>query len=140
MKIGIIYYSKLGHSKKIAQAIAQELKVEAQDIRDHPELNAIDLLYIVSGIYGGRSAPELIEFIHALDNQHVKRASLLTSSGGESTKAMDARTALTEQAIQVSEDEFTCQGAILFVGMGHPNKKDIQNAIEFVRDTSQSLK
>ncbi len=137
MKIGIIYYSKLGHSKKIAQAIAEELKVKAHDIRNNPEFDNIDLLYIVSGIYGGKSAPELLEFIRTLDPQQVKRAVLLTSSGGKTTRAAEVRAVLTELSIPVTEEEFTCQGAIFFVGLGHPNKTDLQKAIRFVRNTSQ---
>ena len=137
MKMRIIYHSILGHSKKIAQAIAQELQVNAHDIREKPELNNIDLLYIVSGIYGGKSAPELLEFLKSLGSQQIKLAVLLTSSAGKTTPATEVRTALTKLDIPVAEEEFTCQGAILFVGMGHPNKTDIQNALTFVRELSQ---
>lgn len=138
MKITIIYCSKLGHSKKIAREIAQELQVKAHDFRENPELNDVDLLFIVSGIYGGESAPELLEFLRTLDHQQVNRASLLTSSGGKTTPAAQVRAILTLLGIPVAEEEFTCQGAIFFVGMGHPNKTDIQNAISFVRRTSQN--
>ena len=74
----VIYYSKLGHSKKIGQAIANKLGVKAQDIRENPEIKDVDRLYIVSGIYGGKSAPQLLEFLKTLDGQKIKRAYLLT--------------------------------------------------------------
>ena len=137
MNLAVIYYTKLGHSKKIAQAIANELGVKAQDIRDNPELINMDKLYIVSGIYGGKSAPELLEFLENLDGQQIKRAYLLTSSGGKTTRAADVRAVLTEIGIPVAEEEFTCQGAIFLFGMGHPNNTDIQNAIQFVQKTAQ---
>ncbi len=137
MNVGIIYYSMLGHSRKIARAIAHEFQVKADDIREKPELKDLDLLYIVSGIYGGKSAPELLAYLETLDNQQVKRAVLLTSSGGKTTPATEVRAAISQLGIPVAEEEFTCQGAILFVGMGHPNKEDIQNALEFVRRTSE---
>ncbi len=137
MKIGLIYYTKLGHSKKIAQAIANELNVEAQDIREKPKLGEVDILYVVSGIYGGVSAPELLQFLKTLNPHQIKQAYLLTSSGGKTTPASQVRTVLTELGIPVGKEEFTCQGAILFVGIGHPNKVDIENAIQFVRSTSQ---
>lgn len=133
----IIYHSVLGHSKKIAQAIAKEFQLNAHDIRENPDLNDIDLLYIVSGIYGGKSAPELLEFLKYLDSQQIKQAVLLTSSAGKTTPATEVRAVLTQLGIPVAEEEFTCQGAILFVGMGHPNMTDIQNAITFVRQLSQ---
>jgi flavodoxin len=137
MRIGIIYYTKLGHSRKIAQAISQELKIEAQDIRTHPNLDGIDLLYIVSGIYGGKSDPELLKFLSTLDNQQVKKAVLLTSSGGKTIKAVEVRASLSNLDIDVLQEEFTCQGAIFFIGIGHPNKTDLQNAVAFVQQTSQ---
>ena len=137
MEIAILYYTKLGHSKKIAQAIAQEFQVKAYDIRANPELNHVDMLYIVSGIYGGRSAPELIEYLRTLDHQQIKQAWLITSSGGKITPAADVRLVLRERGIPVADEEFTCQGAILFFGIGHPNKVDIQNAIKFVKRTMQ---
>jgi flavodoxin len=140
MKIAIIYYSKLGHSKKIAQAIAQEFQVKAHDIRANPELNHVDMLYIVSGIYGGRTAPELIAYLRTLERQQINRAWLITSSGGKTTPAEDVRVILAERGIPVADEEFTCQGAIVFVGIGHPNRLDIQNSIKFVKQTMQQVK
>ena len=136
MKNAVIYYTKLGHSRKIAQRISNELGVEAQDIQENPEIKDVDLLYIVSGIYGGKSAPALLDYIKTLDRQQVKRALLLTSSGGKTTPAAEVRETLTDLGIPVAEEEFTCQGAIFFFGLGHPNNTDIQNAIQFVRNTS----
>jgi len=137
MKNTVVYYTKLGHSKKIAWAVANELGVKAQDIRENPEIKDVDQLYIVSGIYGGVSAPQLLEFLKTLDGQKIKRAYLLTSSGGKTTRAAEVRSVLTELGIPVAEEEFTCQGAIFLFGMGHPNKADIQNAIHFVQSVSQ---
>jgi flavodoxin len=140
MKIAIIYYTKLGHSKKIAQAIAQEFQVKAHDIRANPELNHVDMLYIVSGIYGGRSAPEMLGYLKSIDRQQVKQALLITSSAGKTTTAADVRAVLADLGVSVADEEFTCQGAILFVGIGHPNRLDIQNTIKFVKRTMQHVK
>ena len=133
MNNAVIYYTKLGHSKKIAQAIAEELDVRAQDIRNSPQLDDIDRLYIVSGIYGGLSAPELLDYLKTVDPNQIKKAFLRTSSGGKTTPATNVRALLMERGIPVAEEEFTCQGAIFLFGMGHPNKADIQNAIQFVQ-------
>lgn len=140
MKNSVIYYTKLGHSRKIAEAIAQELHIKAEDIHTHPDLNNLDLLFIVSGIYGGKKAPELLEQIKTLDSQQVKQVALITSSGGKTTPATDVRAALLERGIQVIKEEFTCQGAIFFFGLGHPNKIDLQNAVAFAKTTLQQTK
>jgi len=47
MKCSIIYYTKTGHSRKIAKAIAQELGIEAQDVKSNPVMKDVDLLFIV---------------------------------------------------------------------------------------------
>ena len=140
MKNAVIYYTKLGHSKKIAHAIAQELNIKAKDVRNNPQLNELVRLYIVSGIYGGVSAPELLTYLKTLEPQTVKQAFLLTSSGGKTTPATNVRAVLTEIGIPVAKEEFTCQGAIFLFGLGHPNKVDLQNAIAFVKSTYQQTK
>lgn len=137
MKNAVIYYTKLGHSKKIAQAIAQELNVKAQDIRNNPKLTDIDLLFIVSGIYGGKSDPELLAYLRTSDPQQIKQVALLTSSGGKTTPAADVRAVLTALGLSVASEEFTCQGAIFFFGLGHPNKADLQNAVAFAKQILQ---
>ncbi|MEI6578114.1 MAG: flavodoxin domain-containing protein [Eubacteriales bacterium] len=137
MKIEVIYATKTGHSKKIATAIAQELKVKATDIKMKPKIENVDLLYIVSGVYGGKSAPVLIEFVKEIDSTQVKQVSLLTSSAGKTTPQKEVREVLISNGVQVAENEFLCQGGFLFVGMGHPNAEDIKNAVDFVKQTSK---
>ena len=137
MKIEIIYATKTGHSKKIATAIAQELKVKATDIKMKPKIEDVDFLYIVSGVYGGKSAPELVEFVKGIDSTQVKQVLLITSSAGKTTPPKEVREVLISNGVQVAEKEYLCQGGFLFVGMGHPNADDIKNAIDFVKQTSK---
>jgi len=135
MKVALIYATKTGHSKKIALAIEKEFRIQAMDIKTNPKLESVDLLYILGGVYGAKSAPELIEFVRSFDSQQVKRVALMTSSAGKTITQKEIRTLLVNKGIAVLEDEFTCQGGFLFVGVGHPNVKDISNAIEFVKRT-----
>jgi len=139
MRIGLVYATRTGHSKKIALAVAQALQVDAVDIRTKPVLGNIDLLYIVGGIYGGKSSPDLAAFVKTITGQHVKRAVLMTSSGGKTLTQSEIRQILVGSGVQVIEEEFICQGSILFVGVGHPNANDIQNAIAFATRTARQL-
>ena len=51
----IIYSSMTGHSKKIANQMADSLNLKAYNIKEEkPEISDCDLLFIVSGIYGGK--------------------------------------------------------------------------------------
>ena len=141
MKTALIYISKTGHSSKIAKAISAELQIEAEDIKSNPKLNNVDLLFIVGGIYGGQSLPELITYIKNIDNGMVKKAALVTSCVSKKTKQNLVKELLVKNNIEVLTNEFICQGNFLFIGLGHPNKTDIDNAVSYAkREVENQLK
>jgi flavodoxin len=133
MNIALIYATMTGHSRKIARALQETLGSEAVDIKTNPQLEAIDLLFVVGGIYGGTSSPQMLEYLKQVTSSQVKKAVLLTSSGGKTANQSDVRAVLTANGIEVAEEEFTCQGGFLFVGISHPNKTDLQNAVAFAQ-------
>ena len=128
--IGIIYATKTKHSQKIAEAMGKALHIKAENIANHPILNEIDLLFIVGGIYGGESMPELLEFVRKIDNSQVKRVALVTSCASKKQGQKSVRKLLLERNIDVV-DEMICQGGFLFVGLGHPNRADIEEVIGY---------
>jgi flavodoxin len=133
MKTAIIFASKTGHSKKIADAIAKEIATPALDAAQKPIIEDIDLLFIIGGIYGGQSTPELLEYVHNLESSKIKNAVLITSCVSKSAKQEEVRRILKEKNINVMEEEFICQGNFLFIGLKHPNKNDIENAVSFCK-------
>ncbi|KNZ43295.1 flavodoxin domain-containing protein [Acetobacterium bakii] len=139
MNSQLIYASKTGHSKKIANAIAAELGIEINNVTDHPTLKNVDLLYIVGGIYGGKSLPEMIDFINTMDNKQVKKAVLITSCVSKKQGQTEVRQTLTEKGIAVMPAEFICQGNFLLFGMGHPNQADIDAAVLFAKNAADDF-
>lgn len=137
MKTAVIYATKSGHSKKIADAIAKELATTSYDVKQNPSIDAIDLLYIVGGIYGSQSAPELLDYIRSLDNSKVKETVLITSCVSRKIKQEEARRILTEKNILVKEEEFVCQGSFLFIGRKHPDAADINDAVSFAKKAAK---
>lgn len=135
MKTAVLYLSKTGHSKKIAEAVAGSLGVQAQSVKDQPVLSGIDLLFVVGGIYAGKSDPKLLKYLGTLSREQVKRAALISSSRGKSKQDM-VRDTLTGKGIQVLADEYVCQGSFLFFGMGHPNAQEIAGAVAFAKKLS----
>ncbi len=128
--IKIIYATKTRHSQKIAEAIGDALGVQADNFTSGPVLKDVDLLFIVGGIYGGASLPAFLQYVHTLDKAMVKKAVLVTSCASKKQGQDGIRKILLEKGIPVT-NEFICQGSFLFMGMGHPNKKDIQAALNF---------
>jgi len=128
----VIYATKTQHSKKIAEAVGSALQVKAQNITENPNLTDIELLFIVGGIYGGVSLPELLTFVSGMEAPALKRAALVTSCASGKQRQVALRKILEDKGVQVI-DEFVCKGAILFVSLPHPNAKDLINAAEFAR-------
>jgi flavodoxin len=134
MNTKIIYFSKTGHSKKIAQRIAEDLKIDVLNAKDQPKLQDVDLLFMVGGIYGGKSDPKFLEYIDQIDEGAVKKAILMTSCTSSKSTQDQVRQKLEAKGITVFKDEFLCRGNFLIFGWGHPNKEDIQNAVDFAKE------
>lgn len=131
MGAAVVYYSKTGHSKKIAQAIGDELGIPAAEIREG--IPAADLLFVVGGIYAGKSAPEMLEGLAAADPERVGRAALVTSSLDKQGSQPMVRSALEARGIPVVKEEFACLGGFLFFARKRPNAQDIADAVAYAR-------
>lgn len=130
MNIAVIYATKTNHSKKYAEAVAQRLSVKAQNIADHPKLNDTSMLFVVGGIYGGVGSPELHAYIKGLDASGVKHAAVISSCASKKQKLNEVRDMLIEKGVNVVA-EMILPGSFLFMRIGHPNSKDLQDAADF---------
>ena len=84
-------------------------------------------LLIVGGIYAGKSHPQLVSYVKNLDNTQVGKVVLITSSASIThRKQKELREILTSKGIAVL-DEITCPGALLFIKLTHPDKRDLQS-------------
>ncbi|WMJ83537.1 flavodoxin domain-containing protein [Oscillospiraceae bacterium LTW-04] len=132
MNVQILYATMTGHSKKIAHRIADEIGAPTHDLKKNPKIPPCDLLFIVSGIYGGESKQELLNYVKQLSPSQIKKVALLTSSTRNIAQG-SLRQTLTDVGLNLVGKEFLCQGSFLFKAMGHPNKAEITSALEFVR-------
>ena len=129
-KTSVIYATKTKHSQKIAEAVAAALGITAQNVQGKPSLSDTELLFIVGGIYGGESMPEMLQYVSGLTSQQVEKAALITSCASGKQGQKSVRSQLEKNGIPVI-DEFLCYGSILFVHAGHPSKADLDNAVQF---------
>ncbi|MCL2586999.1 MAG: hypothetical protein FWE31_02035 [Firmicutes bacterium] len=134
MEIAVLYRSMTGHSKKIARAIGEELGVEPMNIKKNPQLADYDLAFIVGGIYSGKSLPDMVEYIKTLTVEQVRKVALVTSSVRDKTGQDEVRSVLESNGVEVVNDEYRCRGNFLFFKMGHPNKKEIEEAVKFAKN------
>ena len=122
-----------GHSRKIAKKVAEALEIEAVDIKKNPDIGDADMLFIVGGIYGGTSNPDLVQFARSLDKEKIKRAALITSCASRKFFQKEVRAELIAKGIDVVTEEVVCWGNFLFYGLGHPNEADFDAAITFAK-------
>ncbi len=129
-KISVIYATMTKHSKKIAEAVGAALGVSAQNIADKPVVGETDLLFVVGGLYSGESLPDLLDYVSGLSSEQVKSAALITSSVSNKKGQEGVRSRLNGNGIPVLE-EFRCLGNFVFFKLSHPNKSEVQNAVDF---------
>ena len=131
MQAAVTYYSKTGHSKKIAQAISDELGIAISEIMDG--VPAADLLFVVGGIYAGKSDPLMLEALAGAEPERVGRAALITSCMNPKVTQSMVRETLEARGIPVLKEEFVCTGGFLIFARKRPNSEDIGNAVAFAR-------
>ena len=139
MKSLVVYFSRGGKTKKVAEAIAQELGCKAIDIKQEtPDPSEVDMLVIGSGNYGGNTDKTLRTFIYNLQLGTVKKAAVFATSGGSNPKVISVlQQALDAKGYNVVSS-FKCRGKFLFTNRGRPNKEDLKNAKAFARDLMKS--
>ena len=107
MKVAIRYFSKLGHTRDIANAMGEELGVKAVSIVDEPSLNEeVDILFLGGAPYANVMDEKLRTYAKGLDKDKVKRVVLFTTSNWSRRTARSLKKILTSKGIEVDEDYF----------------------------------
>ena len=126
VKNAVYYYSKTGHTKKLADVIADEFDVEAHSINEDVN-DDIDTLFLGSSIYGNSIDPRLVDFFSKLGGRVNRIVNFSTSGMGRSS--YDEIKALAESyGIKMYPDEFHTLGEFAGINADHPNEDDLKNA------------
>lgn len=107
MKTAVRYFSKIGNTKKIAEAIADGAGVKAVSIADEPELTEhVDTLFLGGAPYANIMAPELKEYAQNLKKEQVGKVVLFTTSNWSRRTVYALRKILKENGIQTVDEYF----------------------------------
>ena len=132
MKGQIIYFSRKGSTKKIADAISSELGVKAEDVKT-AKLNNDSFIFLGSGCYGSKPGKYMIMFIKKNDFSSRNVALFGTSGGGEG-KETDAMEILLKNKDAFVKGKFFCQGRLWFINKDKPSNEDLDNAKKFAKN------
>jgi len=127
----VVYYSMCGSTKKIAEAIAGELGVKAEDVKMKKEPNRDCFLFLGSGCYARKPWRKVQDFIARNDfaGSNVALFGVSASGEGDEVRAMEQLLKLKGAIVKGS---FQCKGrAFLFLNRGHPSNEELANARKF---------
>jgi flavodoxin len=127
----IIYVSRGGNTKKLAEAIARGAGAEAQSVENAICPERTELLFVGASLYAGKIDERLRRFLQTLDPKQVKKAVVFGSAAGNKTALPEVKSILKPKGIPVSEEVFHCKGSFLLVNRGRPNAEDLKLAEDF---------
>ena len=131
----VVYFSKGGKTKKVAESIAQELQCQTINIMEStPVLSDLDLLVVGSGTYGGKPDKKLQEFLEGLKPVTSGKCAIFTTSGGPDPKSLAFMKEILEAKGYELVSTFDCRGQFLIGNRGHPNEADLRDAKIFANN------
>ena len=131
MKIEIRYFTKTGNTKKLAEAIAQELNIEAQELSALLS-EKIDILFLCNSVYWAGADSSVKKFISENKSKIGLLVNVSTAAMIESTYAQIKKIA-EKEGVKLSDKEFHCRGKFTALHSGHPDDADIAAVKAFAR-------
>ena len=132
MKFAVRYYTKTGNTKRLAEAMAKELGVEALSIIE-PVTEPVDILFLGNSYYAFNIDPEVRNFIRTLDKEKVGRIVNFGSAAMLNSTYKKVKAEADKVGIAMDKKEFHCKGEFKGIHKGRPNEDDIKAAVEFVK-------
>lgn len=137
MKFAVRYYTKSGNTKRLAQAVAQALDVEALPITE-PVTEAVDYLFLGNSYYAFNIDPEVRNFIASLDKTLVGKIVNFGSAAMLNSTYKKVKDEADKIGIPMAEKEFHCRGEFKAFHKGRPNEEDLKAAAAFAKTFTNS--
>ncbi|MBQ2160747.1 MAG: flavodoxin [Firmicutes bacterium] len=132
MKAAVRYYTKGGNTKKLAEAIADAIGVEAKSV-DVPLEEQFDVVFLGNSVYAANIDKEVKDFVTENADRigclvNVSSAALIESTYARMSKLCK------ELGIKIDERNYHCKGQFKFMHKGRPNAEDLEAARNFALD------
>ncbi|MBD3398027.1 hypothetical protein GF412_02530 [Candidatus Micrarchaeota archaeon] len=136
-RVKVFYYSKSGNTKKVAEAISEEMKteaIEAAAVGEGYSMKKCDLIFAGSGNYLSGPGKEMAEFLKNLVPAEDRYAAVFGTAGGSGTGHLSKmKDILEEKGIKVI-GEWSCPGQEFSLkNRGRPNESDLREARDFAK-------
>ncbi len=146
----IIYSSKSGNTKKIADSMANQISCEAiritaDSLQKTVDLEDFNLVLVGTGLFAGTPNEDLVRYLRNLNLKTTKLFALFITWGGaprtDKLALTRLRTLLESRGQKVLEDHFACYGGWkgILMKRGHPKSEEIKAAGEWAKKLVESL-
>lgn len=132
MTFAVRYYTKTGNTKRLAEAIAKELGVQALPISE-PITEHVDALFLGNSYYAFSIDPEVKAFVSSLDKSKVGKIVNFGSAAMLNSTYKKVKAVADKVGIPMDEKEFHCKGEFKAFHKGRPNEEDLKAAAAFAR-------
>ncbi len=132
MTYAVRYYTKTGNTKRLADAIAKELGVEALPISE-PVNEAVDILFLGNSYYAFNIDPEVKAFVASLDKNKVGKIVNFGSAAMLNSTYKKVKAEADKVGVKMDANEFHCKGEFKGIHKGRPNDEDVAAAAAFAR-------
>ena len=132
MKVAVRYYTKTGNTKRLAEAVAAAVGVQAFPL-SVPVDEPVDVLFLGNSYYAFSIDPEVRGFIRSLDSSKVGRIVNFGSAAMLNSTWKKVKAEADRVGIAMDEREFHCKGEFKGLHMGRPNEEDLKAAADFAK-------
>ncbi len=132
MKYAVRYYTKTGNTKRLAEAVAQALGVEALPISE-PVAEPVDLLFLGNSYYAFSIDPEVRSFVRSLDKTKVGKIVNFGSAAMLNSTYKKVKAEADKIGVPMEPREFHCRGEFKGVHKGKPDAEDLKAAAVFAK-------
>ena len=132
MKYAVRYYTKTGNTKKLAEAIAAQLGVEALPITEAVN-EPVDILFLGNSYYAFTIDPQVRDFVSSLEKEKVGKIVNFGSAAMLNSTYKKVKAQADKVGISMDEREFHCKGEFKGLHKGRPNENDLKAAAEFAK-------
>ena len=132
MTYAVRYYTKTGNTRKLADAIAKELGVEALPISEDVK-EPVDVLFLGNSYYAFNIDPEVRNFVSSLDKEKIGKIVNFGSAAMLNSTYKKVKAEADKVGIAMDEREFHCKGEFKGLHKGRPNDNDLKAAQDFAK-------
>ncbi len=131
MKIAVRYYTRSGNTKKLAEAVAEAVTVEAKDV-SVPLSEKADVLFLGCSYYAFDVDQAVKDFI-ANNKDNIGKIVCFGTSAMMKSMKKPVRKVADTVGVTVADEEFHCRGEFAKFHKGRPNEADLASVAEFAR-------